>query len=534
MRGVIAAGGRLTAEAGRAMLEQGGNAVDAAVAAAFASFIAEISVVHWGGSGIAQVSDPATGRAVVYDFFSNMPGLGLAQWPDPLDFRRVTIDFGATTQDFMLGRGSVATPGNIAGLCQMAADFGRLPLPTLLQPAIALARDGVVLPAYQASTCQLLEPLMTATPGIRQIYAPTGRMVQAGERLFVPELAETLEELATVGPEYARSGALATAIVADQQANGGLVTAEDLQRYTVYRPGPLRITYRGYEVLLPPPCSIGGVLTGFTLRLLDQFELADLTPGSAEALQLLYEVMAATTRARRVWEQTTQATPAEAFMHTFVSPAFVQPYAAEVRAALRRRAPSPTAAEPRLPNHTSHISVMDGDGMAVTLTTTGGESAGYVVPGFGVILNNMLGEEDLNPHGWHRWTPGQRIPTMMTPVILRRDGAVRLVLGSGGSARIRSAILQVIANTVDFGLPLAEAVARPRVHIENEVLQCEGGYDPAAVDRLEAWGYRVNRWSGPSMYFGGAHAVGRTDDGRLVGAGDFRRDGHTATGGDAA
>jgi gamma-glutamyltranspeptidase/glutathione hydrolase len=140
--GVIAAGDQETAAAGAVMLEQGGNAVDAAVAAAFASFIAEIGVVHLGGSGLAQIFDPANNSAVTYDFFSAMPGLGSGRSKEALDFEKVTINFGPTTQDFFLGRGSVAVPGNIFGLCQMAADHGRLPLTTLLQPAIRLARAG--------------------------------------------------------------------------------------------------------------------------------------------------------------------------------------------------------------------------------------------------------------------------------------------------------------------------------------------------------------------------------------------------------
>jgi gamma-glutamyltranspeptidase/glutathione hydrolase len=526
MNGMIAAGGRATAEAGQEMLERGGNAVDAAVAAAFASFIAEISVVHWGGAGIAQVSDPATGRQVVYDFFSNMPGLGRDGLPDKLDFRPVTVDFGATTQDFMMGRGSVAVPGNIAGLCQMATDFGRLPLHVLLQPALALARDGLILPAYQASTIKLLEPLMTASAESRAIFAPAGRVLGPDERLFVPHLADTLAQLAREGAAFARTGGLAAAIVADQAANGGLLTSQDLTDYTVYRHAPLQISYREYEALLPPPCSVGGVLTAFSLRLLDHFDVAEAGIGTARALQLLYEVLAATTRAREVWEAAIREVPPQLFMHRFLADSFVRPFVEEVRQALATRTPSAISAEPRSPNHTSHISVIDGEGMAVTLTTTGGESAGYVVPQTGIILNNMLGEADLNPHGWHRWPAGQRIPTMMTPAILRRGGAVQLVVGSGGSARIRSAILQVIVNYVDHLLPLAVAVSRARVHIENGVLQCEGGYDPAALDTLEGWGYRVNRWSSPSMYFGGAHAVGRSADGRLLATGDFRRDGH--------
>ena len=193
--GVIAAGDRETAAAGAAMLRLGGNAVDAAVAAAFASFIAEAGVVHLGGSGIAQVYDARTGLTRIYDFFSVVPGLD-GTTPPKLDFEEVTIDFGSATQSFYLGRGSVAVPGNVAGLCRLAADYGRLPLGDLLEPALRLARDGVALAAFQADTCRLLAPLYTHTDEIRRVFAPNGHVIGPEERLFIADLAGTLAALA--------------------------------------------------------------------------------------------------------------------------------------------------------------------------------------------------------------------------------------------------------------------------------------------------------------------------------------------------
>lgn len=527
MPGVISAGGPETAAAGAAMLRQGGNAVDAAVAAAFASFIAEIGVVHLGGSGIAHIFDPANGRSQVYDFFSVTPGLNGSP-PAQMDFQAVTIDFGATTQSFHLGRASVAVPGNIAGLCALAAEHGRLPLAALLQPAIKLAREGTPIEPFQADTCDLLAPLYTHTAGMRAIFAANGRMIQPGERLFIPHLAETLEALAAEGERYARNGRLAQSILADQQANGGLLTATDLESYQVERVPSIHLPYRDYELLLPPPSSTGGVLTAFTMKLLAGFEVARYRHGSAAHLRLLYEVMAATGRARPQWEQFSETLPAAEAVARFLDDALVAHYRAEVAEAIGQNAPSAPAPEPVGPSNTSHLSVIDGDGLAVSLTTTAGESAGYVVPGTGYIPNNMLGEEDLHPKGFHTRPPGQRLPTMMTPTIVLKDGQTRLVVGSGGSIRIRSAILQTLSNLLDFGLTLDAAVNSARVHLENGVLQCEQGYDPAAVNELEAQGYPVNRWAKRSIYFGGAHSVSRTLDGRLVAAGDNRRGGSVA------
>lgn len=527
MQGAISTGSQQTAAAGAEILKKGGNAVDAAVAAAFVSFLAEIGVVHLGGSGVAQIYDPYTQQSVVYDFFSAMPGRGNGPPAGALDFAEVTIDFGATTQNFHLGRGSVAVPGNVFGLCALARNYGRLPLATLLEPAIRLAEDGVVLDEFQASTCELLRPLYTHTAGIRQIFTPNGHMVRAGERLFVPHLAESYRDLATSGSSWMRNGRLAQALVGDQQAHGGLLTAMDLATYDVLRMPPIRLYYRDYEVLLPPPCSSGGVLTAFTLKLLSHFDVRQRPYGSADHLQLLFEVMAATSRARPVWERLAANDEAGA-VTAFLADDFVAGYVDEVAAALVDRRPAGVHLEEPGPANTSHLSVIDAEGMAVSLTTTAGESAGYVVPGTGFIPNNILGEEDLNPQGYHQWPVGQRIPTMMTPMFVAREGHIRLVVGSGGSIRIRSAILQVLSNLLDYKMTLDEAVNRARVHLESGALQCEWGVDPAGINELASWGYPVNRWPTRSIYFGGAHAVSRTIDGRLVPAGDNRRGGSTA------
>ncbi|MFN2223203.1 MAG: gamma-glutamyltransferase family protein [Candidatus Promineifilaceae bacterium] len=533
MKGMISAGDAHTAAAGAAMLKRGGNAVDAAVAAAFASFVAEVGVVHLGGSGIAQVFQPQSGRqgyrCQTYDFFSNTPGLGRQDSLEDIDFERVTIDFGPTTQDFYLGRGSVAVPGNIAGLCQMAADHGRLSLPELLEPAIKLAQDGVPLSQFQADTCALLEPIYTHTPAMRAIFGRREGVITAGERLMIPDLADTLSELASKGPDYARNGRLARAILADQATNGGLLTAADLENYAVHELSAVRLTYREYEILLPPPSSSGGVLTAFTFKLLRHFDVGALKHGSEKHLQLLFEVMAATTRARPVWDRALETLSVADAVAYFLSETFVAHYVREVKASLEGDSPLPALSEPALHPDTSHLSVIDEGGMAVSLTTTAGETAGYVVPGTGYIPNNIMGEEDLHPAGFHVREPGQRIPTMMTPAIVLHQGNIRLVVGSGGSIRIRSAILQVLSNLLDFNMSLVDAVNTSRVHLENGALQCELGYDPAAVTALEARGYSVNRWDRRSIYFGGAHSVSRTPTGEVVAAGDNRRGGATAT-----
>ena len=313
------------------MLDEGGNAVDAAVAAAFVSFTAEIAMVHWGGSGLATLFDPHTGRAQVYDFFSNMPGLGLETLPHQrqLDFHRTTVDFGATTQDFYVGRGAVAVPGNLFGLCKLLRDHGRLPLEVILEPVAELAREGFPIDAYQAQTCRLLYPIYTHTPSMRAVFVTGDRFIEAGDRLFIPDLAATVADLAREGEALIRSGRLAKALLTDQAAFGGLLTERDLREYRVEINRPIRISYRQHEVLLPPPCSSGGVLTAFSLKLLNRFDLPRMVHGGANYLQLITEVMAATTRARRHWELARGYLPPGKAVRRFLGDEFVADFASD-------------------------------------------------------------------------------------------------------------------------------------------------------------------------------------------------------------
>jgi gamma-glutamyltranspeptidase/glutathione hydrolase len=522
--GVIAAGSPETAAAGAEMLQQGGNAVDAAVAAAFATFVAESTISHTGGAGFALVYPPDA-PPVLYDFFGVMPGLGTARTlpPEQLDFRPAYLEFAATTSVYHIGRGSVAVPGNVAGLCALATEWGRLPLSTLLTPAIRHARDGFVVSRCQASIGQLIKPIITATPGIARLFAPNGHFMRAGDRLRNPELAITLERLAAEGAPLFSEGAMAKAIVADQIAHGGLLTAEDLGCYQVIKRPPLQLKYRGTTILTNPPPSSGGALIAFSLRILEAFDVGALCHGSPQHIALLAEVMRETNRARTEWDPAGLVKPDD--LDRFLSETQVVPFRDRVAGALASQQPGgDLSREPRERGSTTHISVIDQQGMAVALTTTPGESAGFLVGRTGVILNNLLGEADLHPRGFHTLPPGQRLSSMMSPTILLDGDGPRAVLGSGGSNRLRTAILQAISNMVDFGLPIIDAVNRPRIHFEGQIIELEAGHDLSTAAALEQAGYRVNRWPQRDMFFGGVHAS-TVAQGLLGGAGDPRRGG---------
>ncbi len=540
-RGIIAGGSQQTVDAGAEMLRQGGNAVDAAVAAAFASFVAEGAIATIGGGGFATVAGP--GHApVVYDFFVNAPGLGTdGRPPDALDFVAAPVEFVGTTEYFHIGRGSSAVPGNVAGLALLLAEAGTLPLEAALTPAIRLAREGFALSEAQAYLGRLLAGILTHTPGCAAIFAPEGRPLEPGERFANPALADTLEQLARTGGADFYTGALAAAIVADhaaivadhaagvadQAAGGGLITAEDLASYRVIKREPLRFTYRGQTILTNPPPSLGGILVAYALGVLEQAPmLRKLSHSRAAHISLLAEVMRAANTARRAGDPASLTTSEEwaAFLH----PDRLAAAWAEVQGALRAGPPSPTADDPGGPPSTTHISALDEHGLAVSLTTTPGETGGYVVGETGMLMNNILGEADLNPDGFHRWPPGARLSSMMAPSLVLDAQGPRLVIGSGGASRLRSAVLQAISNVLDFGLKADKAANWARVHFENGVLDLEGGIEEVDAAMLELRGYRVNRWEEQSLYFGGAHLVLRREDGRLTGAGDRRRGGAVA------
>ena len=537
MHGVIAAGHPQTAAAGAEILQQGGNAVDAAVAASFASFVAEAVLVNIGGGGMAQVYEPTTGRTTVFDFFSAMPGLAAKRERPPLDidFRKILVDFGPAQQPFYIGRGSVAVPGVVAGLCAMVRDLGTLPLSQILAPAIRLARQGVILSDALGYVSEILAPILMDTPEIKAIYAPNGHIATAGDRLHFPDLAGTLEQLGRQGSALFYTGKIGRQILADQQAHQGLLTEADLAEYRVRRTEPIVIDYRDYTVLLPPPASGGGVLIAFTLKLLAGLRLANLPHHSFEHLCLLAEAMRLTTMARAAWETECGGLDPGAIaadqtecIGKFLGEENIKQFQDRLQEALSSRNFTPEPDLPKGPASTTHVSVADADGMIVGITTSAGESAGFAVSNTGVTLNNMLGEIDLHPNGFHRLPPGQRLMTMMSPVLVLRRGRPRLAIGSGGSNRLRSAIIQVISNFIDFDMHLDQAVDAPRVHFEDNKLQLEGGISPIVADQLQAAGYAVNRWPDRNMFFGGAHAVAR-DGGRWVAAGDRRRGGSVMT-----
>lgn len=507
----VAAGHPATAAAARDVLADGGNAFDAALAAMAAATVAEPLLASLGGGGFL-LARPADGEGVLYDFFADTPGRRGA--PGEVDFRAVDVDFGPATQRFHIGLGAAAVPGTIRGLTAVEADLATRPLRELVQPAVRLARDGVQLRAFDAYAARILSPILNDTPDLAAVFRRgDGAPLAEGDRQRQPALADTLERLGEDGDRPFHEGPLARALAELAATAGGQLSADDLARYQVARRRPLAQQYRDAELLTNPPPSTGGLLIAFGLDLLSA---ADPLPADAAATGLLARAMRLTGEARlaaALNEDAAGADTGEAAVARLFDPALIAHYRTDL---LNR---------PRCPRGTTHISVVDAAGNLAAVSLSNGEGCGRSWPGTGIHLNNMLGEEDLHPQGFHAWPPGTRIASMMAPsVIARGDGTV-MALGSGGSNRIRTALLQVASHLIDGRMEVAAAVDAPRLHVEGGLVSLEPGFAEAAVEAAAAEGTAHKLWPERNMFFGGVHAVARGSDGRVSAAGDPRRAG---------
>lgn len=485
--GMVAAGHPVTAEVGARVLREGGNAVDAAIASVLASWVCEPLLTGPGAGGYLLVAG-AGETPVLLDFFVAAPGAGGAAG-DHGDLLPVEISFGDAVQVFNCGAASCGVPGSPAGLAEAARRWGRLPLADLAAPAAALARTGVPLTTQQAYIFAILDGILLSTPEARAEFAPGGRPLREGEAFRSEPLAETIDRLGAEGAAPFYTGDLAAAIAGHVAAGGGLLGAADLEAYAARDREPVRAAYRGREILTNPPPSAGGVLLALAFD-----RLGERLPGPPVAADLA-----------AVMEEV-QALRTSAFTGGLAEPGFLERFLAANLGS------------------TTHVSVLDGDGRACSVTCTNGASSGVVVPGTGIHLNNIMGEEDLNPDGFFRAPPGRRMPSMMAPtVVLGTHGAVELVVGSAGSNRIRSAILQVVVNVVDRGMAAGAAIDAPRLHVEGGRLYAEPGVDVAG---LAAADRDVVAFRAPSLFFGGVQAVERdAATGIVTGGGDPRRGG---------
>jgi gamma-glutamyltranspeptidase / glutathione hydrolase len=490
-RGVVAAGHPLSAEAGARALREGGNAVDAALAAMLTSFVAESLLTGLGAGGHMLVAGAGI-EPTLLDFFVQAPTR--AGDGSEVELEAIEVSFGDAEQVFYVGPASCGVYGVPAGVCEAARRWGTMPLETLAAPAARLAHEGVALNASQAYVAEILVDLLACTPECASLWAPGGHPLREGDVLRDPELGEALMRLAREGAEPFYTGEIAGAVCDWLRARGGSLRPSDLAGYRAIERAPVEVAYRDRLILTNPPPSAGGTLLAYALALLNRGP----TPPSLGA------VVAAMAAAQ------SERTPE--FVDGLEHDGFLERF-------LGSRLGS-----------TTHIAVIDSHGCACSVTCTNGEGSGVVVPGTGIHLNNVMGELDLNPRGFHQHPAGRRMPSMMAPSMVMHDGEVELVLGSAGSNRIRSALLQTIVGVVDRGLPVREAVHAPRVHFEDDVVFAEPGIDLGTLEGTDGQAGELDgdtqlvRFGALNLFFGGVQAVLRRD-GEITGAGDPRRGG---------
>jgi gamma-glutamyltranspeptidase / glutathione hydrolase len=501
MKGVVAAGHPVTARAGADALRDGGNAVDAAVACVLMSFVAESPLTGPGAGGFMLVHTEG-GEDHLLDFFVAAPGRGLDD-RQPAALMPIDVRFSENAiQRFNVGPSSCGAYGTTLGLSAALERFGSARLGDLTSGPARAAREGVEVVPMQAFLFEVLEPIFRSTPECSELYAPGGRLLRTGDTIRFAELGGLLDRLGAEGPGFLYTGDVAAAVSAWVLDRGGLLTREDLAGYEVVEREPARVGYRGRTVLTNPPPSSGGILIADALGILERLE----RPHDA---CVIAEVIASTNRARD--EEFLEGLATEGYLERFLAKDALDHVATDVRTRL---------------GNTTHVAVMDAAGGCATVTCSNGSCSGVVVPGTGMHVNNMLGEQDLNPFGYHRHEPGARVPSMMAPTVVLREGRPEIALGSAGSNRIRSAILQTILGVVDHRLPAQEAVSSSRIHVEGREVEAEPGVDEEALAKLERSDWRVRRWSEQNLFFGGVQAVARNPEtGELSGGGDPRRGG---------
>lgn len=494
--GAVASGHRLVSEVGLEILRAGGNAFDAVIACGFASSVCEPMLSSLGGGGFLLTYN-ADGQARLFDFFSNHSGLNYQQLTgQAIDarFMPITVNFPGSAQVFQSGIASVATPGCLHGYFHVHQRLGRLPMRDIVQPAVELAKNGVKLTAFQAYVHSLLKHVLLSTADSRAIFAVNtvkedGReerkeidIKKENDIIVNEKLGDVIEVLAIEGADLFYRGEVAQQIVKDMLSQGGFVTPDDLESYRTIERQPLLSQNAGGLIYGNPLPSLGSTLA---FKQLEMLRMHHQPSGMLDVDS--QRKWLANFKAVEVWRM--EQEKREQQNHAVSNRAFTR--------------------------GTTHVSVIDKAGNCASMTTSNGEGSGYVIPETGIMLNNMMGEDDLHPHGFYAGVPGQRIASMMAPTIAVSDKGEKTVLGTGGSKRIRSAIAQVLW-LLQQGHDLTSAIKQGRMHYDGEKLQCEPGYQPV-LSETEA-----NYWAQTDMYFGGVHAVSS----HYPPVGDERREGY--------
>ncbi|SEG74544.1 gamma-glutamyltransferase [Bosea lathyri] len=517
-RGMVVTNHPLASAAGSQMLLAGGNAIDAAIASLFALTVVEPMMVGILGGGVAHIR-MADGRHVVLDGLSTAPGKATAGMFDCISDE---IGRAREVRDRLntIGPRAVAVPGALAGWCEALARFGTLSLEDVLQPAITLAERGFVISPYLSNCIGDHVADLSRDPGLAALFLSGGKQLPAGARLVQSDYAASLRLIARHGPAALYDGPLGKALAEFMAGNGGLIDQADLSGYRVATREPVRGSYRGYEIVGPPPPSSSGVHIAQMLNILEGYDIGALGFGSADAVHLLAEALKIAFADRAV------ATADPAFVPVPVAKLIDKAYADKRRALIdMNRAKAWSAGiSGGESNDTTHVTVADNDGNVITTTQTinGLFGACTQIPGTGMLTNNYMYNFDPHPGRALSIAPGKRVFTSMAPMMALRDGKLAFALGLPGALRIFPSALQAIVNLIDHGMSLQEAVEAPRIWTEGGVLELEAAIPDSVATELAARGHEVVR---SPRIAGGMNAIAFNADGTLTGAACWRADG---------
>ncbi|MBU0531968.1 gamma-glutamyltransferase [Candidatus Micrarchaeota archaeon] len=482
MKEVVACGHTLTAKAAVEALNNGGNAFDAALAACFASTTTEPMLTSLAGAGVGLLHSGHETTCV--DFLANFPKKGHTSDVKPI---KKIVSFGDETQVFYLGYGSIGVPGNLEGFLHIHKNYCSLELDQLLLPAIKYAK-GHRLNKLQAFVNVILEPFCLYTKESREIFAPNEKLLKEGDIIRNLKFANFLELLAS--DEKAAMKLYLRTLTKQLKTKKTTLSVDDITSYKVKEREPLEITYRRHQLSLTPPPSAGGLLIASGLKHIEPVALKN--HNSIEHVDFLAQTM----------QYCDSERTAAFFKRLLYEKGFWKKF----------------LKKPERLGGTTHISIIDKEGNAAGITSSNGQGTGVMIGDTGIMHNNFAAEPDLMQYK-KLYRPGERITTMMCPTIIHKNGKLKAILGSGGSNRIRSAIMQVISNLIDFSMSPQKASNASRVHYEAGVLQLEYGIKKRVMDSLSKK-YKVNKWTEKNLFFGGVHIA--TSNG---GGGDKRRGG---------
>ena len=483
--GSISTGSIEASLAAEEILKFGGNAFDAAIGAVFVSMSSEFVLTGaFGGGvllGIESNNDP-----FVYDFFVDSPFKSYKN----NEFVNVEVDFGQTKQAFHVGRGSIAVPGNLMGLIEVHKNHGKLLLSDILKPAIDYANNGVTISPYQAYILQLIKPIISYDLSTKELFYKNNTLIQQGDIFKNPAFADFLKKLVKSGPDYFYKGCGLDVILSflDNKSN---LTKKDFENYKVYKRKPINLDINNHKIFTNPAPSYGGTLIVFLLKL-----IKESIGNNVNTFDLIKGMNLSSNAREEVCKDPKEENEITKVLDDEIYNKYLELY--------KDKSKINFASSLNGFGSTTHISILDLNGNAVSITTTNGEGCGALIPEYGIMMNNMLGEDDLNPFGFHNWGHKRRLPTMMSPTIITKNSKPTYILGSGGSNRIRSANIQVILNLLFKHMSLNDAISYPRIHLEGNTLFYEPGIDIPS-NKIE--NAIINSFNKKNLFFGGVNAV---------------------------